>query len=283
MAMKLFLRRAATVIEKKSFLVAKRLFQWLRFSRSPGKSKESVFVCGNQRSGTNMMMDVLERSYETDVYHETDERAFSNYEMRDKKTIQQLITRSVAPCVVVKALCESQYASCLLTYNDSVKLIWMVRDYNDVVNSMVASFRNMAQQAISIKKDRNAAGWRGRGMSDETHAIVCRLVQPEIDDISASALQWYFRNILYFELNLERDPRVLVVSYDSLVTNPREEFENIFDFLRIRFSSRVCNKIYSSSIRKKPPPVIDPAIRGLCDQLMNRYNELLMRKYRERG
>ena len=47
-----------------------------------GASRRYLFVGGVQRSGTNMLMDVLERSYETDVYHERDPRAFDGYQMR---------------------------------------------------------------------------------------------------------------------------------------------------------------------------------------------------------
>src|SRR5688572_22752173 len=41
-----------------------------------------VFVAGVHRSGTNMMMDILERSWETDVLHESDSRAFEDNLMR---------------------------------------------------------------------------------------------------------------------------------------------------------------------------------------------------------
>ena len=43
----------------------------------PRPVQQHVFVAGMQRSGTNLLMDVLDASHATQVFHETDPRAFS--------------------------------------------------------------------------------------------------------------------------------------------------------------------------------------------------------------
>lgn len=49
-----------------------------------GLPRTCVFVAGMHRSGTNMLMEVLDWNGLTDVYHEADLRAFTpGYEMRD--------------------------------------------------------------------------------------------------------------------------------------------------------------------------------------------------------
>jgi len=232
-----------------------------------------VFVAGMQRSGTNMMMDVLERSRETDVYHERDARAFLNYQMRPRPVIHTLTARSSAPVFVIKSLCELQELRALLDEFAPGQGIWMVRDYEDVVNSMLVSFRNQAKQVQRIAADRNGSGWLGQGMSDETHALVRKLVHPGLTDASAAALQWYFRNVLLFEQGLDRDPRVLLVSYEALVSQADESFRAVFEFLDLPYTPEVAAGVFASSIRRHGAPAIEPNIRALCERLRVRLNE----------
>lgn len=229
-----------------------------------------VLVAGMQRSGTNMLMDVLERSWDTDLYHETDTRAFDTYEMRPRPVIHELIERSPAPVFVIKALCELDQLKSLLDEFSPTKSVWMVRDYSDAVSSALVSFRNFAAQVGRIAADRNSDGWRGRGMSDETHALVRSLYTPEMNDASAAALIWYFRNQLYFEQNLDRDPRVLLAHYENLVSAPQTEFPRIFDFLGLDYSPFVSRKVFASSIRRRSPPPIAEPVRALCEKLTMR-------------
>lgn len=229
-----------------------------------------VFVAGMQRSGTNMLMDVLERSWLTDLYHETDSRAFDTYEMRQRPAIHALVRRSRAPVFVIKALCEMDQIRSLLDEFTPAKSVWMVRDYNDAVSSALVSFRNFTQQVGRIATDRNSDSWRGRGMSDMTHALVCRLYTPEMNAASAAALIWYFRNVLYFEQGLQHDPRVFLAHYEDMVTAPENEFPRIFDFLGLEYSPFVSRKVFASSIRRHPLPPIAEPVRELCEELTQR-------------
>ncbi len=245
--------------------------------RGPAATQLKVFVAGMQRSGTNMMMDVLERSFQTDVYHERDPRAFDNYVMREPTVIRELIKRSRAPYFVIKALCELQDLPALMHTFEPAKTLWIVRHYNDVVNSMLVSFRNMAKQVQRIARDRSSGGWLSRGMSDETHALVRRFGHLNISDASASALQWYFRNILFFEQHFDRNPHILLVGYERLVTDPLSEFQRMFAFLGLEFSPRVARHVSPRSIHRRPSPAIEAPVRELCDGLWERFQERLER------
>ena len=85
------LSRASRKLERHILLGSKYAAQ--RMTQKPSQ-KLTVFVAGVQRSGTNMLMDALERSFETDVYHERDPRAFDNYLMRPPEVIARLHARS---------------------------------------------------------------------------------------------------------------------------------------------------------------------------------------------
>jgi hypothetical protein len=112
-------------------------------------------------------------------------------------------------------------------------------------------------------------------MSDETRAILKTLVTDELDDATASALQWYLRNILFFEQGFDADEMVMLVSYETLVSRPVEEFGRVFAFAGIEYSPRVARKVSPRSVGKNPPPDIVPEVRELCDGLFRRFQALL--------
>ena len=254
-------------------LQRKAVVHRLRRIASAGVVRRHLFVAGMQRSGTNMMMDVLERSLETDVVHERDSRAFEKYKMRPRPVIKALAEHSAAPVFVIKALCELQELRSLLDDFSPGAAVWIIRDYEDVVNSMLASFRNQAKQVQRIAVDRLGSGWLGEGMSDETHALVRKLVHPGVDDASAAAIQWYFRNILLFDQELDRDSRVLPVEYEALVSDPQQHLRRIFEFAGLTYTPAVAEGVFGSSIRRRRPVPIEPAVREHCDRLRDRLKE----------
>ena len=263
-------------IKLAGFIGYKRMYQRIKHSVTKGSiEKKCVFVAGNQRSGTNMVMDTFEKSLETDVYHETDNRAFDNYFMRDKETIRSLFSGSSAKVFIIKALLESQKMNSLLEDFAPAKAVWVYRHYDDVVNSMMVSFKNMAVQASRIAENPKKSGWLGENMSKKTYTRVKDVVGDQIDDASASALQWYYRNILFFEQNLHQNPNIRLVKYENLVSNPEREFDRLFQFVEIEFDKKFVNTIFASSIKKKPSRKIDPEIKSICEELLQNLESAL--------
>lgn len=222
------------------------------------------------------MMDVLERSFETDVYHERDPRAFDNYAMRPLPVIRELYRASSSARFVIKALCELQELASLMAEFQPARTVWIVRRYPDVVNSMLVSFRNQAKQVRYIAEHGNHGGWwLGEGISETTYELLHRVVHSEIDDATAAALQWYFRNVLFFEQGLERDERVMLVPYERLVTRPQQEVARVFSFLGINYTPRVSANVSVSSIGKRNPPVVDKPVMEVCEALTSRFAALI--------
>ncbi|WP_246265702.1 sulfotransferase [Aromatoleum diolicum] len=248
-------------------LVSKFAYQWMQ-QNSPW---QVVFVAGMQRSGTNMLMDRLERSFLTDVYHERDPRAFDNYRMRDRATIRELISHSRAPAFVIKALCELEQLHGLMDEFAPAKTLWIVRDYRDAVRSALASFGNFTRQVQRIVADRTVNDWRAAGMSEATHLMVGKLWHPGMSEASAAALIWYFRNTLFFEQGLDHDARVRLIAYESLVQNPETECRSIFEFLEIPFTRDITRGVFSTSIRHRPLSEIEEPVAELCEGLARRF------------
>lgn len=257
----------------------KNIFHTLNAEKNKAQQR-LVFVAGVQRSGTNMMMDVLEKSYETDVYHERDERAFNNYEMRDVAVVKKLLDRSKAPCFIIKSLCELQDLNQLMKEFSPAKVVWVSRHYDDVSNSMLVSFKNQAKQVKRIVERRSSEWWLGKGMSDETYAILKKLVHSAISDASSAALIWYFRSVLFFEQGFDRNSQVQLVQYENLVAEPQQEFARIFHFLNLDYSQRLSRKVFASSVRKREQLDIDAPIREMCDELILRFDAVATQQRR---
>ncbi len=280
--MKDLVPRALARIERASLLGRKRIVQGT-WRRRGDQARTVVFVGGVQRSGTNMVMEILEQCLETDVVHERDPRAYRDYQMRPRAVLRSLVDASPAPVVAFKALMELQDLSSLLDEFAPAKALWPVRCYEDTVNSHLRHFSGCRQRLARIVGGAADDDWRAGGMSDATRALIGRYVTADINDASAVALFWYFRNALFFEQKLDKDGRVLPLRYEALATEPEQEFRRVFDFLGLEFSPRFTRKIFASSVGKHASPNIDPAIRKLCASMMMRFEALLARSPPGRG
>lgn len=250
--------------------IGKMLYQRIR----PSARTQHVFVAGMQRSGTNLLMDVFDASPATDVYHETDPRAFERYEMRSLEIIRGLAVRSPAPVFVIKALCELDRIRTLMDDFAPAKTLWVVRDWRDSVHSAVKSFGNFVPQWRRLAAG-DASDWRGRGMSAETRTLVAALLRDDVSEAEGAAIMWYYRNALFFQQSLQHDPRVRVLFYEHMVQSPQETVRAVYDFVGMPgFSTRIAARIHARSVRHREPVGIAPEIAELCDELLKRFSDL---------
>ncbi len=251
-----------------------------RLAGPPGGAKQTVFVAGVQRSGTNMVMDILEQSWQTEVFHEVDARAFDNYMLRPPAVIGGLIDASPAPWVIVKALHEGHDLAGMLDRFRPARAIWMFRGFDDMINSNMANWpggRNQIEDIVAARgraqgrdQDPDRAGWRGRGMTEATLATVKAHYRPALNDASALGLFWFYRNQLFFDQGFEADRRVALVRYESLVGAPAREVDTFARFLGLRPTEPMRRLITPGSVAKRPPPEIEPDVRRLCQEMLAR-------------
>ncbi len=258
-------------IQRKLFLLLKKIYVQIKPFHGV---KKTILIVGTQRSGTNLLMDVLERSVKTDVYHEIDKRAFDSYLMKPIADINLLKKNSKAEFFVIKGLCEAQKTEVLLNELSPAKAIWVVRHYNDVINSMNISFKSTVEVFQQIKIDKLAGGWRTENISDQTYQLVKTLVHPGLTNKSASALLWYIRNIIYFEKGYDTNNNIKVLNYNGLVLNPERTLTNINKYTGLSYKPFMSSIINSNSIKKNEEPVIDEEISNLCSNLWERFMQL---------
>ncbi len=246
----------------------------LRQHLRPHPIAQHVFVAGMQRSGTNLLMDVLDASLDTRVFHETDPRAFERYQMRDLTVIRGLAQASPAPVFVIKALCELDRIKLLMDTFSPAKTLWMVRDWRDSASSAVKSFGGFVPQWQRLAHG-DAKDWRGRGMSPATRELLAALYHPNASEAEGAAIMWFYRNALFFEQLLASDARVRLVFYEELVRQPAREVAAVYDFLGLPgFNAAIAARIHARSIRHRTPPDVAPAVAALCDELLSRFRAL---------
>lgn len=254
--------------------IAWRVGKALRQRILPQPRTQHVFVAGMQRSGTNLLMEVFDASLSTDVYHETDPRAFERYEMRDVARIRALAARSTAPVFVIKALCELDRIRSLMDEFAPAKTLWVVRDWRDSVHSAVKSFGNFVPQWRRLAAG-DSRDWRGRGMSADTRALLARLLRDDASEAEGAAIMWYYRNVLFFEQTLETDPRVKVLFYERLVQAPLDAVAQVYDFIGLPgFSARIAARIHARSVKHRAPEGVSQDVAALCDALLGRFAAL---------
>ncbi len=232
------------------------------------------FVFGCQRSGTKMVMRVLDQSPDTRIFHENHASAFSDFQLRSDRTIRALVALNPAPVQIFKPICDSQEADHILGRFPGARGVWVMRHFDDVANSAVVKWDEHQRELIQavIDGDLETWGWRTARLPDAVVADIRRVAAgAPLAPHEAAALFWYMRNAFFFALGLHEDPRVLLVRYADLVSSPGPTFRQLFDFLGVPFDPAHADQVRDSSIGRRPPPDLRPAIRELCAGLLARF------------
>ena len=268
-----FIRSSKTAFG--SLKLPQKCLRLLSFANSEITNTTLIILACN-RSGKTTLLNVINHSSECLIYTETSKAACKNYRIKSLGTIKFLTTKNREKTVVFETAHDLQYANVLLNLHPLTKVIWLFRNYHDVVNDAVKRFGN-AQKNIMLaivegrcNKYINAIM---EGMKPDTLKLVKRISNKNMSSEDGAALLWYVRNLIYFDLKLYRDPRVLLANYDDLATEPIQYFRWIFDFIACPFYEEYVKDINASHVRKTPLPLIDSGIELLCNEMMERLNE----------
>lgn len=243
--------------------------------------KETILVPGVQRSGTNMLMDVFDLSFETDVFHERDPRAFDSYHLRPYVRQMDLRDQSFARFFVLKALLDSEKTSELLSFLAPAKAIWMFRNFDDMVNSNLRNWPGGRNQIEDLMRDPFKTGYRAWGMTEDTLDLIRQHYKPGMNDASAIALFWYYRNQLFFDQGLDQDERVIVVKYEDVARAPDQTLSWLCAELGLEFTPRMAGQIHAKSIGKRSPSDIEAEVRDLCSEMQLRFDKIYEKKRRK--
>lgn len=235
------------------------------------------FVFGCQRSGTKMLMRVLDRSPHARIFHENHASAFRAFQLRSPSTIERLIALNPAPVQVFKPICDSQRADELLDRFPEARALWIYRHPEDVANSAGAKWGAHQAEVVAavVRGDLAPWGWRTARLPEAAITEVRRVAPGPISAAEGALLFWYLRNQFFFSLGLDRHPRVRLLRYEDLVTAPEEAFAPVLAHLGIPRTAGLFDLVRPSSIRRHPPPPAREEIRALCLDLLDRLDRAL--------
>ncbi len=254
------------------FLARRRKGLARRLAVHPSTTRFPVFIHGSNRSGSQMVCRALGDSPHGWDYWEGSSVAFDGFYLRPDRFIERLIRLAPAPIVSFGCILDSQRCDRLLARFDGARAIWVYRRCEDAASSSVrrwgAHQKDLARAVAS--GDLAPLGPRAEGVSADSRRLFGELFREDLTNEDGGCLYWYLRNSIYFELGLDRDPRVLLLQYEDAVLNSEAAFRRVLDFLGFPYHPEVIGQIFATSVGRHPWPGADSRIAELCGALQAR-------------
>jgi glycosyltransferase involved in cell wall biosynthesis len=239
------------------------------------RPQQISFVFGCQRSGTKMLMRILEESPQTHIWHENNALAFQDFELRSDPVLRALAASSPAPCQIFKPICDSQRADELLADFPRARGFWIYRHPGDVARSAVRKWGEHQREVIDAiaAGELERWGWRTRDLPAEAIEAIRAVHRPDLSAHEGALLFWWLRNQFYFARGLDRHPRMLLVRYERLADDPDAGFRRVFAHAGATYDPLFARRVHTGSLRESWDPEPDPAIRQLCEALLERLDQ----------
>ena len=248
-------------------------WRWRRDHGAPPGTARAVFLVGVQRSGTNMLVRGLERAPEVEVRNENDTAAFDRFQLRRDDVVSQLVRASSHQLVLFKPLCDSHRLPHLLDDLDleAPSALWAYRDVEGRVRSALAKFGTANLQALQQIAATGGGGmWQAGGLTADDVEELRSLDPLTMSAATACACFWWLRNRIYFRLELDQRPEVLLTSYQRFLDDPEASMRRVCEHLRFPYRPELI-----AHVERRPSPTrssidIATAVRRRCQELSER-------------
>lgn len=261
-------------IRHRAGIEMRRAAKRLRHAGRSPKDRTVLLILGCQRSGTTMLSEVMARDPLSDVFPEKSGLSRrddpNRLRLRPPDEIRARLGRNGADLVVLKPLVESQNARALLDALPRSCAAWMFRDYRDVVRSNLKMFGtdNGRRDLAAVLDDPD--DWRGEHVGEETRRRL-RDAVPDPTEAEAAALFWYARNAALFDQDLQDDPRLRIVPYETFVADPEGETRALYRLAGKPAPARLDRyRVFSRSVGAGRGVDLAPAVAALCDEMLGR-------------
>ena len=186
--------------------------------------------------------------------------------------VRKEIDKRPARLIVLKPLVESQRANDILKYFDSSRAVWIYRNYRDVASSNLARFgpdNGIADVAQLL--DGGEDNWRSEYVPADAYDLVRELFTDDLTPYDSAVLFWYARNALYFDLELYRNPNVMLCRYESLVQHPETVVPAIYRFAGCPFPGpSIIRQVHSRSVSKGKAIELSPRIVEHAEHMLQK-------------
>lgn len=255
----------------------RRLKALRRVLRSPVPSRP-VFVLGRQRSGTSMLMYLLEMHSQTEIYDEADRSpVFRRFRLAGDEAVERAVEQSRAPVVCLKPICDSHLATRLLERFPGSRAIWIYRGFADAARSAVVMWEAADRALRRVCRGEGDGGWFEEGLTPATLEVLRRIYRDDMTPFDCTCLGWWARNRLVLEQHLAERPEVYLLRYEHLVEDVEPKTRELFAFLGLPFQERVVRHVHSRSVRAADKSKVHPEVRSLCEDLERELDALIPR------
>lgn len=251
-------------------------YQFVKYR--PGSIKRHVFIVGCQRSGTTMLGRCFSSDSQVIQYGEWG-LSKSGLRILPLDEIEKIGKRQHAPVMVFKPLVESHRTIELLNHFPGSAAIWMVRHYKDVANSSLRKFGVEATQVNLGAVVRNDnTHWMSEGASDEVREIVRKYYSDDMPPLDGKALIWFVRNSLFFDQKLQDNPRVKLLQYNAIVSQPSDIMRDVYEFIDVQYpGDKIVADIHKNSVGLGKELELNPEIEALCESMWQSFQDLSAR------
>jgi Methyltransferase domain len=183
----------------------------------------ALFVFGHQRSGTNVLMDILAASIACDVVNEGDPAGFTDFRLRPVPEVARLVEAS-APGCLMKPITDSLKFREIMQAHPGSRAVFIIRNPLDVVPSFLTEFRDaLPSVAYGIVHNYLWLRLRDSGVTLESWAEVDRVLDKysgrfdaRQDLPSVAALSWLLLHAALRGRGILGAAGCAVVDYDDL-------------------------------------------------------------------
>ena len=262
-------RKAQKVFHKNR----KRIYQSIKSRPAP---QSILFIVGCQRSGTSMIMDVLNRDLNTKCFGEfsplTSNDPVGKIRLNPLESVKKEFSRIRAPFIVIKPLVETQNTPELLSYFDNSTALWMFRGYKDVAASNLKYFgvdNGINDLRPIVNNEPN--NWRSENVSEHVRETISKYFSGDMNPHDAAVLFWFARNSIYFDRELDKNPRVMLCLYEDLVLDPEQYVRRIYQKVGQPYPRiNITTEVHSNSRKKGKDIEVSPEIEQLAQDLQGK-------------
>lgn len=238
----------------------------------------TLFIFGAQRSGTTHLERLFRADPRTVVFGE-----FSSLSIEPSKTVwaspgelRQRLETSQGSIAVARSLLASHRAAEILDAIPGSRAVWMYRRADEVVASMIRKWQGDFE-AISRKVETDLDGvWEleatWQSLHRETERLSCAAQDSDARYRDLYGLYWHARNSAFFEQALDVDPRIKLLSYQTLLSQPEQSLAALDAMIgtqtpRIQFPLKTTRR----TPRIAEPGFFSPDVQARCDGLFQRF------------
>lgn len=232
------------------------------------KRKETtpVFILGSGRSGTTLLLDIFHYDLRVQSLGENNLKIAQNFLLNYDK-LNSTLSKGKTELLVCKPILNSFEAKYLLKNYPACKILWMIRDYKDVIASSEKKFgSNTVELFMEALNSQVKNNWISKGIHRESLDRINRIKIKDFNFYDYLGLIWWSVNNTVRIDNLSENKRFKIIQYEQFVNHNEIVLNEIYRFIGLPYKSTSI-QIYKKSVNKGNKIVLSEEIDKLCNSL----------------